>query len=74
MCEAWPQAGQTWTLMFSTTPSTGTSTLRNIISPLRASSNAMSWGVVTMMAPASGTRWARVSWVSPVPGGMSTSR
>ena len=30
---------QTWVLMFSMTPSTGTDTLRNIASPLRASSS-----------------------------------
>ena len=29
----------------------------------------MSWGVVTMIAPLTGMRWARVSWMSPVPGG-----
>ncbi len=34
----------------------------------------MSWGVVTMMAPETGTFWARVSWVSPVPGGRSMTR
>ncbi len=33
----------------------------------------MSWGVETMTAPASGTRWAMVSWASPVPGGRSTT-
>ena len=31
----------------------------------------MSCGVETMTAPVSGTRWVMVSWVSPVPGGMS---
>ena len=36
--------------------------------------SAMSCGVVTMSAPATGTRCARVSWMSPVPGGMSTTR
>ena len=59
--------------MFSTMPSTGTSTLRNMLRPLRASSSAMSCGVETITAPASGTRWAMVSWASPVPGGMSTT-
>jgi hypothetical protein len=34
----------------------------------------MSCGVVTMTAPVSGTRWLSVSAMSPVPGGMSTSR
>ena len=59
--------------MFSTMPSTGTSTLRNMLSPLRASSSAMSCGVETMTAPASGTCCAMVSCASPVPGGMSTT-
>ena len=60
--------------MFSTMPSTGTSTLRNMLSALRASSSAMSCGVETITAPASGTRCAMVSWASPVPGGRSTTR
>ena len=60
--------------MFSTMPMTGTSTLRNMFSPLRASIRARSCGVETMTAPASGTCWAMVSWASPVPGGMSTTR
>ncbi len=34
----------------------------------------MSCGVETMTAPASGTCCAMVSWASPVPGGMSTTR
>ena len=34
----------------------------------------MSCGVVTMTAPVIGTRWHSVSWMSPVPGGMSTIR
>lgn len=82
---------------------TGTSTFRNIATPLRASSRAMSCGVETMTAPAWRTRgaalaggrwlqvvlvcaagrgyspemgicWAIVNWVSPVPGGMSTTK
>ena len=60
--------------MFSTMPRTGTSTFSNILRPLRASSSAMSCGVVTITAPASGTCCASVSWTSPVPGGMSTTR
>ena len=59
--------------MFSTIPNTGTSTLRNMLSALRASSRAMSWGVETITAPASGTRCAMVSCASPVPGGRSTT-
>ena len=31
-------------------------------------------GVVTITAPLTGTRCARVSWISPVPGGRSTTR
>ena len=34
----------------------------------------MSCGVVTITAPVSGTRCDSVSWMSPVPGGMSTIR
>ena len=60
--------------MFSMMPNTGTSTLRNMFRPLRASSRAMSWGVDTMTAPVTGTSCARLSWMSPVPGGMSTTR
>ena len=59
--------------MFSMMPSIGTSTLRNMLMPLRASISARSCGVETMTAPASGTCWAMVSWASPVPGGMSTT-
>ncbi|MNT95055.1 hypothetical protein D3C72_2368610 [compost metagenome] len=62
------------TAMFSTTPSTGIFTLRNISTPFLASSNARSCGVVTITAPETGTFCARVSWMSPVPGGMSTTR
>ncbi len=36
--------------------------------------SAMSCGVVTITAPATGTRCASVSCMSPVPGGMSTTR
>ena len=59
--------------MFSTMPSSGTSTFLNMLRPLRASISARSCGVETMTAPASGTCWAMVSWASPVPGGMSTT-
>ncbi|MNN59312.1 hypothetical protein D3C81_1744210 [compost metagenome] len=60
--------------MFSTIPSTGTSTFSNIFKALRASSVAMSCGVVTMTAPATGIFCDSVSWISPVPGGRSISR
>ena len=74
MCSSCPQFEQTWVLMFSTTPRTGTETFSNILSPLRASRSAMSYGVVTMTAPLTGTRCDNVSWMSPVPGGMSITR
>ena len=59
--------------MFSTMPSTGTLTLRNICRPLRASISATSCGVVTITAPASGIFWVTVSCASPVPGGRSST-
>ncbi len=60
--------------MFSMMPSTGTETFWNIASPLRASSVAMFCGVVTITAPLTGTCCDSDSWMSPVPGGMSTIR
>ena len=71
MSERSPHLGQMNELMFSMMPSTGTSTLRNMLRPLRASISARSCGVETMMAPDSGTCCAMVSCTSPVPGGMS---
>ena len=59
--------------MFSTMPSTGTLTRRNMAMPRRASISARSCGVETMTAPLSGTCCAMVSCASPVPGGMSTT-
>ena len=73
-CSSWPQFEHTWVDMFSTRPSTGTSTFSNIFSALIASSSAMSCGVVTITAPATGTFCERVSWMSPVPGGRSMTR
>ena len=70
----WPHCEQTCRLMFSTTPSTGTLTLRNISMPFLASSSAMSCGVVTITAPLTGTFCASVNCTSPVPGGMSMKR
>jgi hypothetical protein len=70
MCSAWPQFEQTWIAMFSTIPRIGIPTFSNILRPLRASMRAMSWGVVTMTAPVTGTFCASVSWMSPVPGGQ----
>ena len=69
-----PQCGQTKVDMFSTMPMTGTLTLRNMASPLRASISATSCGVVTITAPASGMLWVTVSCASPVPGGRSRTR
>jgi hypothetical protein len=61
--------------MFSTTPSTGhADLLEHLHRPCGQSSSAMSCGVVTITAPVTGTFCARVSWMSPVPGGMSTTR
>ena len=74
MCSSWPQFGQQKTAMFSTSPSSGTPTFWNIATALRASISAMSCGVVTISAPVTGTRCASVSWMSPVPGGRSTTR
>src|SRR3989304_6268970 len=48
-------------------PSTGTSTLRNMLRPFLASIRARSWGVETITAPDSGVCWASVNWASPVP-------
>ncbi|MNN26450.1 hypothetical protein D3C81_1399550 [compost metagenome] len=73
-CSAWPQFEQICTAMFSTTPNTGILTLRNISTPFLASIRARSCGVVTITEPATGTFCARVSWISPVPGGMSITR
>ncbi len=60
--------------MFSTTPISGMWTCLNIAMPRLASISARSCGVETITAPDSGTFCAIVSWVSPVPGGMSTTR
>ena len=52
----------------------GTPTVSNIVRPFLASMSAMSCGVVTITAPVTGTFCASVSWMSPVPGGRSTTR
>ncbi len=61
--------------MFSTMPSTGTfnASIWNRLTPLRASMRATGCGVLTMMAPLNGTACTSCRWISPVPGGMSTS-
>src|SRR6185437_8210057 len=71
---AWPQFSQTNIDMFSTIPRMGTFTFWNMTMALRASIRAMSCGVETITAPVSATRWVMVSWASPVPGGMSSTR
>src|SRR5258708_4548786 len=72
---AWlePQSGQVNMDMFSTRPRIGTWVLLNMVTPFLASIRAISCGVDTITAPFSGTRWAMVSWASPVPGGMSST-
>ena len=60
--------------MLFTTPSTGIPTFLNIKAPFLASIMAISWGVVTIIAPATGMFCAMLNWVSPVPGGMSMTR
>ena len=49
-------------------------TFSNILRPFLASISAMSCGVVTITAPVTGTFWASVNWMSPVPGGRSITR
>ena len=51
-----------------------TSSLANMRMPLATSMKASFWGVVTMTAAEKATVWQRVSWMSPVPGGKSTTR
>ena len=67
-------SGQTKKLMFSTIPSTGMFTLRNMAIALVASRRATSCGVQTTTAPVSGSTCESVSAMSPVPGGMSMMR
>ena len=70
----WPQLGQTKPLMFSTRPSTGTSTFCHIASAFSTSMIDTSCGVVTMTAPVTGSSCDSDSCASPVPGGRSTIR
>ena len=46
----------------------------NIRMPFATSMKASFCGVVTMTAAEKATDWHRVSWMSPVPGGKSTTR
>ena len=60
--------------IFSTTPNKGVLTLLNISAPFLTSVNAMSFGVVTMIAPSRGIFCDSVNCTSPVPGGRSRIR
>ena len=60
--------------MFSTSPRTGTFSFRYIATARRESASETVWGVVTTTAPDTGVVWLRLSAMSPVPGGMSTTR
>ena len=60
--------------MFSTTATQGTLSLANMRMPLATSMNASFCGVVTTTAAENATDWHSVSWMSPVPGGKSTTR
>ena len=60
--------------MFSMTPSGGMLSFLYIATARRVSASDTCCGVVTTIAPATGTVWLRLSATSPVPGGMSTTR
>jgi len=60
--------------MFSTMPSTGIFTVRNMAIAFTASSRATSCGVQTTTAPVSGKSCDSVREMSPVPGGRSIRR
>ena len=59
--------------MFCTAPSSGTCRRRNMSAPRAQSMPDSGCGVVTSSAPLGGMALHRVSWMSPVPGGISTS-
>ena len=60
--------------MFSTTPIGSTWSFWYIRSARRLSASDTCCGVVTTIAPTTGTFWLSESGTSPVPGGMSTMR
>ena len=74
MSLSWPQPGQAKYDMFSIRPSVGTSSFRYIATARRLSASETVCGVVTTMAPDTGTVCVRLRATSPVPGGMSTTR
>ena len=69
-----PQLSHSYQLMFSTSPTTGTFSVRNMETAFCTSMSATSCGVETTTAPVSGQDCARLSATSPVPGGRSTMR
>ena len=60
--------------MFSMMPSVGMFSFLYIATARRLSASDTCCGVVTTIAPATGTVWLRLSATSPVPGGRSTTR
>ncbi len=68
------QWGHTKYAMFSTMPSVGMLSFLYIATARRESASDTCCGVVTTMAPATGTVWLRLRATSPVPGGMSITR
>ena len=59
--------------MFSTMPSIGTFTAWNICAARFTSAIATCCGLETRMAPLTGKVCTKVIWMSPVPGGRSTT-
>ena len=57
--------------MFSTTPGLSFVSFLYIATARRVSASDTCCGVVTRIAPATGTVWLRLSATSPVPGGRS---
>ena len=70
----WWVAGSVYGPMFSITPMIGIFSCSNAANPLSASPMLTSCGVVTMMPITPCATCASESWLSPVPGGMSTTR
>jgi hypothetical protein len=68
-----PQVGHSKWLMFSTSPSVGMFSFWYMRTARRLSASDTCCGVVTTIAPETGTVWLRLSATSPVPGGMSTT-
>ena len=60
--------------MFSINPSARMFSFWYIRTARRVSASDTFCGVVTTIAPDTGTDWLRLNATSPVPGGMSTTR